>query len=85
MRFPRVRGICAIRWVYGSQIVDVLFECAIGAFCLSVCLWMIGCGEAECCLELFEEFAPKCGYEAWVAIANDGAGDSMNTNDIGDE
>ena len=65
--------------------MDVLFERAIGAFCLSVCLWVIGCGEAECCLELFEEFAPEGGYEAWVAIADDGARDSMNTDDVGDE
>ena len=54
----------------------------------SVCpsgLWVIGCGETECCLELFEEFAPEGGYEAWVAVADDGARNSMNTDDVSDE
>ena len=72
-------------WFVVGEELDVLFECAIGAFCLSVCLWVIGCRETECGLELFEEFAPKGGYESWVAIADDGARDSMNTDDVGDE
>ena len=58
-------------WFVVCEKLDVLLECVIGALCLSVGLWMIGCGEAECGLELVEEFAPKGGYESWVAIADD--------------
>ena len=46
-------------WSMICKQLDILFECPIGAFGLSIGLWMIGCGESKCGLQLFEEFAPK--------------------------
>ena len=46
---------------------------------------MIGCRETECGLKLFKEFSPESGYKSWVTVTDDGARDSMYTNDVVDE
>ena len=44
---------------------------------------MVGGGETECGAGEFECFAPKGGKKTWVAIADDGSRERVETHNIG--
>lgn len=62
-----------------------LFEGAVGPFCLSVCLWMVGGGCGQFDAEEIVEGAPEMSGEAGIAIRDDDFGEAMVFEDMIEE
>ena len=50
---------CPLCWFVASEHAKILFECAVGAFCLAVGLGVVGSREAECGVYDREQFSLK--------------------------
>jgi hypothetical protein len=60
-----------------DECAKVLFDVLIHAFCLSICLRMIGCGWVLFGAENREKLFDVFGHESGVSVMDDAAGESM--------
>ena len=75
--------MCVPVGLIGRDVVtDVGTNVAIRILCLSVRLRVVSGVEIEEGSQLAEEFFPKVGSEAWIAVGDECLGDAMEAEDV---
>ena len=62
--------LCPSCWRVTGVDTEVLLECAIRSFCLSICLGVIGGGERQGSGADSEQLTPEVGSEAEIAVGH---------------
>jgi hypothetical protein len=59
-----------------------VFHSAVNAFCLPICLGMVGCGKIEACSQALEQGLPKVAGESRVTVRDEDRRETKVTEDV---
>ena len=71
VEFCRGKELHPFCWVVGVKDVKIHLKFLIGLFCLSICLRVIGCGQANVVFEEASEFLGKGGGKLGALIRDE--------------